>query len=82
MPIYVYKCRSCKQTFEKRHGMFFQQERCVLCHSEDIFKVPSIQIHSKPAETKTKAGKIVDEFIKDAKEEVRKEKKKLASEEM
>ena len=82
MPVYVYKCRSCKQTFEKRHGMFFQQERCILCQSEDIFKVPSIQIHSKPAAPKSKAGKIVDKFIKDAIEEVKKEKKKLASEEM
>lgn len=82
MPVYVYKCRSCKQTFEKRHGMFFQQERCTLCQSEDIFKVPSIQIQSKPTVSKAKAGKIVDEFIKDAKEEVKREKKKLASEEM
>ena len=82
MPVYVYECRSCKQTFEKRHGMFFEQDRCILCQSEDIFKVPSIQVQPKKTSTKRKAGKIVDEFIKDAKDEIKREKKKLSSEEM
>jgi putative FmdB family regulatory protein len=82
MPVYVYKCRTCKQTFEKRHGMFFEQTRCELCSSEDIFKVPSITVQKPQVNKGKKAGKIVDQYIKDTKEEIRKEKRKLASEEM
>ena len=82
MPVYVYKCETCKQTFEKKHGMFFEQDRCIHCSSEDIFKVPSIQIMKKTTSTTKKPGKIVDQYIKDAKEEIKKEKRSLASEEM
>ena len=81
MPVYVYRCRSCKQTFEKRHGMFFEQDRCILCSSEDIYKVPSIQSQIKKTEN-TKPGKIVDQYIKDAKKEIKQEKKRLSSEEI
>tara|TARA_Y100000310_G_scaffold339301_2_gene431590 strand:+ start:315 stop:506 length:192 start_codon:yes stop_codon:yes gene_type:complete len=63
--------------------MFFEQDRCVLCTSEDIFKVPSIQVQHKRSEAqKNKPGKIVDKYIKDAKEEIRKEKRKLSNEEI
>ena len=83
MRIYVYKCRDCKQTFEKKHGMFFELERCDLCHGTDIFKVPSMQIAKKVKEkASTTPGKIVDEYIKSTKEEIKTEKRKLASEEI
>ncbi len=82
MPVYVYKCRECKETFEKTHGMFFEQDKCINCMSENIFKVPSIQVTRKSSHTSQKPGKIVDQYIKDAKEEIKKEKRKLASEEM
>ncbi len=82
MPVYVYKCRTCKETFEKRHGMFYEQDRCIHCMSDDIFKVPTIQARNKTDKTSSStAGKIVDKYIQDAKEEIKKEKRKLSSEE-
>ena len=82
MPTYVYKCETCKQSFEKKHGMFFEQDQCILCSSEDIFKVPSLQTIKKTTTTTKKPGKIVDQYIKSAKEEIKKEKRSLASEEI
>ena len=73
MPVYVYGCRTCKQTFEKRHGMFYQQDRCIHCASEDIYKVPSLQtIKKNSLNSENKPGKIVDQYIRDTKEEIKK----------
>ena len=78
MPVYVYKCHNCKKTFEKRHGMFFEQRLWIHCISDDIFKVPSVEYTGKSPESRPKkTGKIVDEYIKDVKEEVKKEKDSL-----
>lgn len=80
MPIYLYKCHNCKRSFEVRHGMFFENQKCVHCHSLEVFKVPSIQQNIKQG-TQTKAGAVVDKYIKDVKKEINDEKKKLKSEE-
>ena len=83
MPVYVYRCHDCKKTFEKRHGMFFEQKMCAYCHSEDIFKVPSVEYTSNQSATgPKKTGKIVDEYIEDVKKEIKAEKKALKNEEM
>ena len=84
MPLYCYKCHDCKRSFEVRHGMFFENQRCIHCHSDDIFKVPDLQYTNiKNAKNiKTRPGKIVDKYIEDAKKEIKKEKKKFKSEEM
>ena len=62
--------------------MFFEQDRCIHCASEDIFKVPSLHTVKKTTNTTVKPGKIVDQYIRDAKEEIKKEKRTLANEEM
>ena len=62
--------------------MFFEGQKCIYCHSEDLFRLPQGTLSKKNLDKPTKPGKIVDKFIKDAKEEVMKEKKKLRSEEM
>ena len=80
MPTYLYKCHQCKRTFEVRHGMFFENQKCIHCHSSEVFKVPSIQQRIEK-DGKTKTGSIVDKYIKDAKKEISDEKKKLKSEE-
>ena len=41
MPLYTYKCHSCRAIFDVRHGMFFEDQRCVKCHSDDVFRLPS-----------------------------------------
>ncbi len=83
MPVYVYRCHDCKRTFEKRHGMFFEQKMCIHCYGDNIFKVPSVEYTGKksPASPK-KVGKVVDEYIRDAKKEIEQEKKALKKEEL
>ena len=83
MPVYVYRCRDCRKTFEKRHGMFFEQKQCVHCFGTDIFKVPSVEYTGKKEEQgKQRTGKVVDEYIRDVKEEIKAEKKNLKSKEL
>lgn len=83
MPVYCYKCESCKAVFEVRHGMFFESQRCIKCHSDEVFRVPSeIVLTTTKEETSKKPGKIVDEYIKEAAEEIKREKKRLQSEEL
>ena len=81
MPVYCYACKECKYEFEIRHAMSFEDQHCTECGSLNVFKVPSIDIPRKffsPA----KAGKIVDEYIKDAKLEIKKEKSKIKGKEL
>ena len=82
MPVYCYKCKSCMKEFEVRHSMNFEEQKCTECDSNDVFKVPSLGKINNIASSAPKAGKIVDEYIRDVKKEIEKEKKKLKSEEM
>ena len=61
--------------------MFFEGQRCIFCYSENIFKLPSLS-ENKALKKTNKAGKIVDQYIKDAKQELKKEKKSLKTEEL
>ena len=85
MPLYTYKCYSCKTIFDVRHGMFFESQRCVKCYSEDVFRLPSeittTKINNQNKES-NKPGKIVDEYIEETKKAIKEEKKKLSSEEI
>ena len=66
--------------------MFFEEQRCIFCYSEDVVRNPPLS-HNNVVKTtssstaKSKPGTIVDKYISDAKEEIRKEKIKLRSEE-
>lgn len=84
MPLYVYECDDCNHKFEIRHGMFFEDQRCVKCHSEHVFKVPSIGEAARSAEpgADPKVGSVVNKYIEDTKSDIKKEKKKLRSEEL
>ena len=52
-------------------------EKCMECNSENIFKVPSIQSLATPLNLQKKTGKIVDDYIRDTKEEIKSEKDKM-----
>ena len=85
MPRYVYECTACRGTFEITHGMFFVLDRCKLCHShETVYLLPEFNI-TKPKKnlehSNQRPGKIVDQYIKDAKEEIKQEKKKRGTHE-
>ena len=85
MPVYVYRCNDCLETFEVRHSMSQQQNSCVLCNGESVFKIPAIantNISKSNKKESLRPGHVVDDYIKLAKEEVRKEKRRLQSEEV
>ncbi len=82
MPRYTYRCDSCKEVFEINHGMFFEQQECIKCHkSGTLEKVPIFNIkRTSDEESKKKTGSIVDEFIKDAKKELKEQRRDLETE--
>ena len=56
---------------------------CQKCHkSKVLFKVPCLSENAVHVDRDKKVGKLVDEHIQDATEEVRKEKKRLKSVEL
>jgi len=82
VPRYTYRCEHCKEVFEINHGMFFEQERCIKCNTSGfLVKVPDFTIkkHTTKA-TENKVGSVVDEFIKDAKKDLKKQRKELKTE--
>lgn len=82
MPIYCYKCNDCFEEFEIRHSMSFEEQVCISCKSSDVFKVPSIGNSIASEQGNRRPGKVVDEYIRDAREEIKQEKIKLKSEVM
>ena len=70
MPRYVYRCDSCEQHFQVRHGMSDKQESCVLCENAGeltrVPQMPSIKKESLPE--KKKAGNITKDYIEDNRE--------------
>ena len=84
MPVYCYKCKDCLKQFEARHSMSYDEQVCVFCDSEKVFKIPALSdSHSKTCQTHIrKTGKIVDDFIKDTKKDIQFEKQKLKNREL
>tara|TARA_R110000851_G_scaffold229872_1_gene382631 strand:+ start:80 stop:340 length:261 start_codon:yes stop_codon:yes gene_type:complete len=82
MPRYIYECSSCQKQFEISHGMFHSQHECVLCKRvETITKIPSFTIKKGvDPSSETRTGKVVDEFIKDAKEDLKEQRADLQTE--
>ena len=59
--------------------MFHEQRECILCHRIDtIYKKPSFTINKQVKSEKQKPGRIVDDFIADAKKELKNQKKNLS----
>ena len=82
MPRYVYECTACRESFEITHGMFHEQRHCILCKRVDtLVKVPVFSITKKTTKESNQPGKIVDEFISDAKKELKQQKKELIMDE-
>ena len=82
MPVYCYKCKDCEFEFEVRHSMSYEDQKCNSCDSEDVFKIPSLSLNRSIQTRPVRAGKVVDEYIHDAKKEIKEEKKRLKSEEL
>ena len=82
MPRYCYRCDNCKETFEINHGMFFQQEQCIKCNNiGHLTKVPDFTIKKRSQnDAQKRTGAIVDEFIEDAKKDLKQQRKSLKTE--
>ena len=79
MPIYTYKCHTCREIFDVRHGMFFEGQRCTKCHSDDVFRLPSLSEKQVVSDSK-KTGKVVKDYIEKTKKEIKDYKKNLSKE--
>ena len=77
MPKYIYKCSNCGDVSEKNHSMSEKLTDCELCDTlGSLKKIPAaIAVQYKDKTT----GKIVDEHIREAKEELAAEKQKLTT---
>ena len=84
MPIYSYKCLKCECTFEIFHSMSETQDVCKVCSAPgELQKLPpkNTNISKTRNTTKPKVGALVNQHIKDAKQEVKREKNLLKSKE-
>lgn len=61
--------------------MSFEDQICTECGSDDIFKVPYI-LDVKKSQAPQRTGKIVDDYIRDAKQDLKNEKQDLKSKEL
>tara|TARA_R100000995_G_scaffold79392_2_gene50430 strand:- start:1948 stop:2199 length:252 start_codon:yes stop_codon:yes gene_type:complete len=79
MPIYVYACDDCEEEWKENHGMAETVEECKLCESQNVYRKPSMFSNlSKQTEVKReKVGSHVEEFIKNSKKELDRQKEDL-----
>ena len=83
MPVYVYKCKDCEEVFEVRHSMSFEDQVCTECNSENVFRLPQGSLAKSNTPTgPSRPGKLVDEYIEETRQEIKKEKHKLRTEEL
>lgn len=81
MPVYCYRCPDCKAEFESRHSMNYNSQPCIECNSERVFRIPSLS-DSKITVKSSKPGKVVNDYIREVKQEIKQEKKDLRSREL
>lgn len=79
MPTYRYKCKQCENVFEKTHSMSERLTDCEHCDTiQSLIKVPfCISLTYKDNNT----GKIVEEYIQDAKRDLEEEINKVKNRE-
>ena len=72
MPFYVYYCSGCESEFETFHSIKETLNTCELCEGQDeLQRIPQItNSFLKRAEKKTKTGTIVNEYIRDTKQDL------------
>jgi len=70
MPRYVYRCDSCNDHFQVRHGMKEVQESCQLCQVPGLLtRVPQMPSIRKEADSgNQKTGNLTKDFIEQNRE--------------
>ena len=73
MPFYSYHCHVCKSDFTIRHGMFFEQKRCIKCHSDDNLEkiVSKVSVPRAKEEEQLKTGEVTRKHIEEYREELK-----------
>ena len=71
MPIYLYECAICAETFKVQHGMSETCECCTLCGSAEVVRKPTMFTNlSKQKNIKRKTGDLTKEFIENSKSDL------------
>ena len=86
MPEYTYRCDECDKVHIAKHSIKERLTDCVFCEKKDsLIRVPSTvniaRVATPDPSAPQKAGKIVEEYIKEQREELRKEKRELKKKE-
>tara|TARA_A100001391_G_C4926396_1_gene240555 strand:- start:110 stop:370 length:261 start_codon:yes stop_codon:yes gene_type:complete len=77
--LYSYFCTECKENFDARHSYKDKLKECILCKAKNpsrTYNNPIKIVTKKKTDSKQKTGKVVNDSIKEAKEEIKKEKNK------
>ena len=78
MPKYLYHCDACDERFVAYHLMSEKLEQCEKCGVENsLKKLPLFPVNLNKSKKKKKVGEVVEQYIKDTKEEVKEEKERL-----
>ena len=82
VPRYNYKCRECGVEFQISHSIHDKLTNCGDCKTDgSLFRLitsfATTGLESRPTEKKQKPGKIVNEFIENAKSEMDEYKNKI-----
>jgi putative FmdB family regulatory protein len=81
MPVYIYHCDNCSEEFKVNHGMKEDWKVCKFCNSEKIARMPTLFTNlSKTTVREKKVGDLTNDFIENAKEDLRIQKKGLDEE--
>jgi len=86
MPEYTYRCESCDKIHEVKHSIKEKLTDCIFCEKLDtLVRLPSTvniaRVITSDSSTPQKAGKIVEEYIKEQREELKREKQGLKTKE-
>ena len=74
MPSYVYECSDCGDVQEVFHSMSDERTDCEVCKTKNTLnRIPEIPIYVK---SKT-AGKVVQQHIEEAKQQIREDKERV-----
>ena len=82
MPTYQYQCQKCELIFEEFHSMSERVEKCKEC-SSPVKRLLSATFNIKKNKNFgiQKPGHVVKQYIKDVKEEIKQEKKRILAQE-
>jgi len=84
MPRYTYKCRTCDFVFQIVHSIKEKLTDCENCNTTSTLqRIPSMPLilNKKQGEENREVGSFVKEYIENAKDDLREEKKELSNQE-